>query len=384
MSYIDENKQKFEKLSKQIWENPELGHQEFKASKWIADELEIGGFHVEKGIAGLPTAFRGIYDSNKPGPTIAYLCEYDALPIGHACGHNLIGIMSLAAGLALTGIVDEKGGKIVVIGTPAEETSGGKVTIAEQGYFNDVDVAMMVHPSQYHLKSGTSLALEALQFDFFGKSAHAASNPDKGINALDAAILTFNNINALRQQIPSDARIHGIISKGGEAPNLIPNHTQTRFYVRRETTETLIELVNKVKNCANAAALATGCTLEISNYELGFDNLITNQALSNIYTKNLQLFGVSESEIREKRGGGSTDLGNVSHKVPAIHPYVKVPDSPYLPHTEEFRDAVGSDAGMQTLSLGAKVLAYTGFDIYNDPKLLNEIKEEFRTNVKGS
>ncbi|WP_316568606.1 M20 family metallopeptidase [Neobacillus sp. YIM B06451] len=379
-AFIEENKEEFISLSRKIWENPELGHKEFKACKWLTNELKKHNFEVELGTGGLETGFRGVYDSKLPGPTVAYLCEYDALPeIGHACGHNLIGVMSLAAGISLSKVIKETGGKVIVFGTPAEETSGAKVTYAEQGLFDTVDVALMAHPSQNHERSGTSKAMDAIQFDFYGKSAHAASHPEDGVNALDAVIQTFTNINALRQQTTDDARIHGIISHGGVAPNIIVDRAQAQFYVRTKQMETLVPLVERVINCAKGAALATGCRLEVSRHEFSYANLITNETLSNVYNDNLIKLGVIEEEIKTGLKHGSNDMGNVSHKVPSIHPYIKVPNAPYPVHTTEFREAAGSEDGMKTLILGAKTLAATGYDILTKKELLEKIKEEFET-----
>lgn len=383
IAFIEENKDEFIRLSRRIWENPELGHQEFKACEWLTTELKKHDFEVEIGTGGLATGFHGVYDSKLPGPTVAYLCEYDALPgIGHACGHNLIGVMSLAAGIGVSKVIKETGGKVIVFGTPAEETSGGKVTYAEQGLFDTVDVALMVHPSQNYEKSGTSKAMEAIQFDFYGKAAHAASHPEDGVNALDAVIQTFNNINALRQHTTDDVRIHGIISEGGKAPNIIVDRAQAQFYVRTKQTETLEQMVEKVINCAKGAALATGCRLELSKHEFGYANLITNETLSSVYNDNLIQLGVKEEEIKSGLSHGSNDMGNVSHKVPAIHPYIKVPNAPFPVHTTEFRDAVGSEDGMKTLILGAKTLAATGYDILTQKETLKNIKEEFENNQR--
>jgi amidohydrolase len=381
ITFIEENKDEYISLSRRIWENPELGHQEFKACEWLTNELKKHDFEVEIGTGGLVTGFRGVYDSKIPGPTVAYLCEYDALPeIGHACGHNLIGVMSLAAGISVSKVIKETGGKVIVFGTPAEETSGGKVTYAEQGLFDTVDVALMVHPSQNYEKSGTSKAMEAIQFDFYGKAAHAASHPEDGVNALDAVIQTFNNINALRQHTTDDVRIHGIISQGGKAPNIIVDRAQAQFYVRTKQMETLEQMVEKVINCAKGAALATGCRMELSKHEFGYANLITNETLSSVYNDNLIQLGVKKEEIKSGLSHGSNDMGNVSQKVPAIHPYIKVPNAPFPVHTNEFRDAVGSHDGMKTLILGAKTLAATGYDVLTKREILEKIKEEFENN----
>ncbi|MFP7735718.1 M20 family metallopeptidase [Priestia aryabhattai] len=369
----------FYDVSKYIGQNPELGHEEFKACKALTDVLKEQGFTVEIGTCDLPTAFTAVYDSQKPGPSIGFMAEYDALPdLGHACGHNLIGTMSIAAGIGLSKAVAETGGKIYVYGTPAEETRGGKVTMAEQGIFNHLDVAMMVHPYYCHQKSGRSLAMDAIQFEFFGKSAHAAAAPHEGINALDGVLQTFNSINALRQHVKPDVRIHGVITEGGKAANVVPDYAVAQFYVRASTRAYVDEVTDKVKACANGAALATGTKLKISNYEFSYDDMQTNQTLSDVYTKNLISLGVDEQSIKEDQGDhGSLDMGNVSQVVPAIHPYIQICDDYFVCHTHEFREAALSEQGREAMILGAKTMALTGYDVLTNQTLLQKIKEEF-------
>jgi len=369
----------FYDVSKYIGQNPELGHEEFKACKALTDVLKEQGFTVEIGTCDLPTAFTAVYDSQKPGPSIGFMAEYDALPdLGHACGHNLIGTMSIAAGIGLSKAVAETGGKVYVYGTPAEETRGGKVTMAEQGIFNHLDVAMMVHPYYCHQKSGRSLAMDAIQFEFFGKSAHAAAAPHEGINALDGVLQTFNSINALRQHVKPDVRIHGVITEGGKAANVVPDYAVAQFYVRASTRAYVDEVTDKVKACANGAALATGTKLKISNYEFSYDDMQTNQTLSDVYTNNLISLGVSEQSITEDQGDhGSLDMGNVSQVVPAIHPYIQICDDYFVCHTHEFREAALSEQGREAMILGAQTMALTGYDVLTNQALLQKIKEEF-------
>ncbi|MCM3099462.1 M20 family metallopeptidase [Priestia megaterium] len=369
----------FYDVSKYIGQNPELGHEEFKACKALTDVLKEQGFTVEIGTCDLPTAFTAVYDSQKPGPSIGFMAEYDALPdLGHACGHNLIGTMSIAGGIGLSKAVAETGGKVYVYGTPAEETRGGKVTMAEQGIFNHLDVAMMVHPYYCHQKSGRSLAMDAIQFEFFGKSAHAAAAPHEGINALDGVLQTFNSINALRQHVKPDVRIHGVITEGGKAANVVPDYAVAQFYVRASTRAYVDEVTEKVKACANGAALATGTKLKISNYEFSYDDMQTNQTLSDVYTNNLISLGVSEQSITEDQGDhGSLDMGNVSQVVPAIHPYIQICDDYFVCHTHEFREAALSEQGREAMILGAQTMALTGYDVLTNQTLLQKIKEEF-------
>ncbi|AGX04305.1 MULTISPECIES: M20 family metallopeptidase [Bacillus] len=379
---IDKLKQEFVNISTYIGENPELGHEEFKSSAILIETLEKHGFNVEKGTCGLPTAFRAVYDSGIAGAAIGLMAEYDALPeVGHACGHNLIGTMAIAAGIGLSKAVGETGGKVIVYGTPAEETKGGKVTMAENGIFDELDVAMMVHPLSKYLKSGRSLAMDAIQFEFFGKSAHAAASPEKGINALDAVLQTFNSINALRQHITSDARIHGIIPEGGKAANVVPDYASAQFYVRASSRSYVNELVEKVKACAQGAALQTGAEMKASFYEFSYDDMQTNQQLSDAFTNELIGLGIDPGEIHEDRdGSGSLDMGNVSQAVPSIHPYIKICDEDFACHTHEFREAAMSSQAQEAMILGAKAMALTGYEILSSEELLQSIREEFKKN----
>ncbi len=283
---LDKLEQDLIHISDYLYENPELGDEEYKSMALLTDLLENHHFQVEKGVVNRPTAFKAQFQSEKQGPTIAFLAEYDALPVvGHGCGHNLIGTMSVGAGIILSKLIHETGGKVIVLGTPAEETNGAKVAMSEQGIFENVDVALIVHPGDQSYKSGESLAMDAIQFQYNGKSAHAAASPEKGINALDSVIQLFNGINALREHLPEGVKIHGVISEGGKAANVVPDLAIAQFYIRSETRSLLDEVVKKVNNIAEGAAQMTGTKLTISNYELSYDNMITNQTLSDIFTK---------------------------------------------------------------------------------------------------
>ncbi|WP_276353870.1 M20 family metallopeptidase [Cohnella caldifontis] len=362
--------------------HPELGHEEKLASARLTEELEKLGYAVERGTLGIPTAFIAEYRSATPGPTVALLAEYDALPeIGHACGHHLICTMALGAAAGLRAVLDETGGTVRVYGTPAEETKGAKVDMAAAGLFDHCDAALMAHPYHRFEKSGSSLAMDALQFEFHGKSAHAAANPEEGINALDAVIQLFNAVNSLRQQTPDHARIHGIISHGGVAPNLIPDYAAARFYTRSATRPYTDELTRRVTACAEAAALATGCRLDVTNYEYSYDELRTNSALHEAFLANLAEAGVPPEAVHDSEDHGSLDLGNVSLRCPAIHPYVQVVDAPYNLHTAEFRDAAQLDRAYDAMVFGATVLAWTACDVLTDPELVLRIREEFDRTV---
>ncbi|NEW06556.1 M20 family metallopeptidase [Paenibacillus sp. SYP-B3998] len=375
---IDQHADKFKAISSFIGSNPELGHEEFLAAARLTEELETHGFHVERGILDIPTSFLATYDSGKPGPVVAFLAEYDALPeLGHACGHHLICMMSIGAAVGLKSVIANTGGIIRVYGTPAEETKGAKVPMAAAGLFNDADIALMAHPYYTYEKSGESLAMDAIQYEFFGRSAHAAAQPFEGVNALDAVLQLFNAINALRQQVKSHARIHGIISEGGKAPNIIPDYAVAQFYIRSASRAYTDELVQKVLHCAEGAALQTGCTLKTSNYEYSYDELRTNETLSSVFTNNMLAMGVELEEIEIGKDHGSLDLGNVSIQCPTIHPFVKVVGEKHMLHTKEFRDLAMQDQALDSMIFAAKALANTAYDVITSPELLSKIKTEF-------
>lgn len=350
------------KISEYIYHNPELGNQEFKSSEKLISFLEEYNFIVEREFLGLKTAFRAVYDSNKPGLTVGYLCEYDALPeIGHGCGHNMIGTMSAGAGVILSKILDQVGGRVIVYGTPAEETDGAKVIFAEQGVFEELDAAMMLHPSDKTCASGTSTAIYPLQFRYKGKTAHAASCPQDGINALNSVIQLFNGIDALRQHVTPDVRMHGIITNGGVAANIVPDEAVAQFYFRAARKETVMELVEKVKNIAQGAALMTGATLEMERFELPYDDLRTHENLSEAFNENLRILGIED--IEENEDFGSSDIGNVSHIVPTIHPNIGISNCRVIGHSREMADATISELGHERLLIGTLALAYTGYDV---------------------
>lgn len=357
-------------ISDFIYHNPELGNEEYKAVEKLTSFLQEHNFEIETEFLGIKTAFRATYDSNKEGPIIGYLCEYDALPeIGHGCGHNMIGAMSAGAGIILSKVLNEIGGKIIVYGTPAEETNGAKVIFAEQGVFDELDVAMMVHPSDKTIESGTSMALYPLQFTYTGKTAHAASCPQEGINALNSVIQLFNGIDALRQHVTPDVRIHGVITNGGVAANIVPDKAVAQFYFRASTKEILDDVLVKVKNIAQGAALMTGSKLEMTRYELPNDNLKTNKSLSEAFSKNLRTLGIKN--IYEAKDTGSSDIGNVSHKTPTIHPYIGISNCNITGHSVNMADATITPFAHERLLIGTLALAYTGYDVLINKVNLN-------------
>lgn len=379
-SYIDKISNQLIEISDEIHRNPELALKEVIAAKLLADELKKAGFEVEHGVAGMDTAIVTVHPEQSKGPTIAILAEYDALPeIGHACGHNLIGAAALGASLALGSMKKDMPGKLVFMGTPAEEDIGGKITMVEAGLFKDIDAAMMFHPSAGYTMTGRKgLALTEVKIEFYGKSSHASGSPEKGINALDAVIQTFNGINALRQHIKSDARIHGVITHGGVKPNIVPEYASADFYVRALTDEYRDELVKKLESCAEGAASATGATLK---YEVGspsYQSRLMNETMGDAFEKNLIALGEPIVPLPEGSGAGSSDIGNVSQVVPAIHPYISICDNSIAGHSQEFTEASASKKGHAAMLTAAKALAMTAIDLLSDSEMMVQVKEEFQ------
>jgi len=378
--YIDRQRDLYIQTSHRIHENPEIGNQEFLASGWLIDILRADGFEVTQNVAGHETGFVARKSSARPGPSISFLAEYDALPgLGHACGHNIIGTTSVAAAIALSQVIDEVGGSVYVYGTPAEEggpNGSAKASFVKAGLFQDIDVALMIHPSAKTSLTGSSLAVDPLDFHFYGKAAHASGSPEKGINALDAVIQLFTGINALRQQLSSEIRVHGIITHGGDAPNIIPDYASARFFIRGVTWAQVEETVAKIRGIAQGAALATGATVRIERFQNEVRELFRNSALDEVLAEELESLG--EIVDREpKKGLGSTDAGNVSQVVPTAHPHIKIGSDQLIGHTNEFREAARSPRGDDALVTGAKALALTGLRLLTDESLLAAVKQEF-------
>ena len=372
---IDTRYQQLGELSRKIHDNPEVAFKEKKAAAWLAEYLEESGFSVEKGICGLPTAFRGEY--GKGQPAVAILAEYDALPkVGHACGHNLIATSAVAAGVASRPAVDELGGSILVIGTPAEEFYGGKVIMAESGAFDGIDMAMIVHPGGNNRATMNTLACQTLEIEFFGRAAHAAAKPEEGINALEAMIQSYNAINSLRQHIRDKARIHGIITDGGEAANVVPAHTAASFIVRAEDDSYLDELKERVVNCFTGAAKATGAELK---YRWGerYAAMLNNLTLARLFKQNMQSLGHKMPLGDATQWGGSTDVGNVSQLVPTIQPMAAIAPADVLLHSPEFARAAASEEGLRCILGSAKAMAMTVVDLLASPETVTRVQKEF-------
>jgi len=374
---IDAHRDQLNELSLKIHANPELAFQEVRAVAWLTEYLQENGFSVKSGICGLKTAFRGSYGRGKP--VIAILAEYDALPkLGHACGHNLIAVSAVAAGIASKPAADRFGGSIEVIGTPGEELYGGKVIMVNRGAFDGVDVAMMVHPGVLNTATTQFLACQTLEVEFFGRAAHAAARPEKGINALEAMLQSFAAINSLRQHIKDKARIHGIITDGGEAANIVPAHSAGNFVVRAEDDSYLDELKERVINCFTGAAMASGARLEYRWGEVRYASLRSNLTLARLFRRNLQSLGRKVHLLDPSNSFGSSDMGNVGQLVPSIHPSVAIAPVEALVHSPQFASAAASEVGLRGLLDAGKALAMTVVDLVANPGIVARVKEEFR------
>jgi amidohydrolase len=378
---VDEVAAQLFEISDWMYAHPELGLQERGAVARLTAALEGHGAAVERGIAGLETAFRAAFPARVGEPAVAILAEYDALPeVGHGCGHNIIATSAIGAGIALGALAQELPGAAVVLGCPAEESAvpdaGGKIPLIEHGYFDDVDAAIMIHPgTEDTVPRDSSLVAYGLLFEFFGKPAHAAAAPHDGVNALDAVIQTFNGISALRQQLKPDVRVHGVITHGGGAPNVIPPYTAARFRVRAGDPVYAREVVDKVVRCAEAGALAAGARLEWRQYIKPYQNMIPNYGVADVIAHNMQALGISVSE-RQREGSGSTDFGNVSHVVPAAQATLRICGEECGWHSTEVADSTVTSDGHAAILKGAKTLALTAIDLLCHPETLQHARDE--------
>lgn len=364
-------------LSQRIHAHPELAFEETRACGWLAEFLDQQGFRVETGVGGVATAFRASLDTGA-GPTIAILCEYDALPgVGHACGHNVIAAAGAGAGAALMAARDRlPPGRIEVIGTPAEEKGGGKGRLVEAGLFEDVDVAMMVHGFDRTLLHQDLLGVVRVAFEWEGKAAHASVDPWEGRNALDACVETFNAVAMLRQQMRPDCRIHGIVADGGAAANIIPERAVADFNVRGPSLEAMWALYRRVVAAAEGAAAATSTRLTVTRHEDVYEPLKRNQALLGVFAGNLAAAGLTEGPAAPDRIA-SSDIGNVSQVTPAIHVWVAIAPLGTAIHTREFAAAAAAPPARAGLLAGAKIMALSAVDLLADPARLAAVKEEF-------
>ncbi len=378
--YIDEQADRLRSVSSEIYANPELKLKEYDAARLLVRELEKGQFAVTLGVGGLDTAISAVHPEESEGPSVAIIGEYDALPeLGHACGHNLIAAAALGASLAVGSIKDQLPGKLVFCGTPGEEGGGGKVTMVKEGVFDGIDVAMMFHPADKNIIGRGSLAISEVMIEFTGRSSHAAGSPEKGINALDAVIQTFNGINALRQHMRDDARIHGIITDGGAKPNIVPEHAAANFYVRALRDDYRDELLEKLRTCAEGAAMATGAKLSFEIVGMEYQAMKPNRVLGKVFTHNLELLGESIHTPKDK-SMGSTDMGDVSQVVPAIHPYMQICDKGVAGHSREFAKAAMSQRGHNVMLKAAKAMAMSVIDVLTNDELVIRTRQEFLGN----
>lgn len=380
LAAIDERRDALFTLSLAIHSKPELGYQEREASLRLTEFLEGDGFKVTRGYRGVETAYRADAQGKGKGPRVAILAEYDALAdLGHGCGHNLIAMIGTGAAVAVREVIDELPGSVAGIGTPAEEGGGGKVALIRAGGFDDVDAAMMIHPTTGRSLAGRhSLASNRVMVEYFGKSAHAASQPDQGVNALDAMIQLFNGVNAMRQQLRPDARVHGIIAKGGSAANVIPDHTLGRFSVRALDRRYQQEVLRRFIACAEGAATATGASVKVTVDEnAGYENMVFSTPLAERWTEHMRALGTQVFDTRDDERVGSTDMGNVMQVMPAIHPYIAISDQTIPGHSTAFRDHAATPEALERALIAAKALALTAIDVLADPEILKKARAEF-------
>lgn len=383
LSAVESKYHAVQKLSQFIWKNPELCFTEHKASKSLADFLTEEGFQVKFLNGQLETAFVATFGSGRPN--IAFMCEYDALPgIGHACGHNLIAAAGLIAGVGLKAAMETGGipGCVTVMGTPAEEGGGGKALMIKNDCFRDVDVAMMVHPSPYSdAFPDQYLAICSLTVTYHGKACHASDYPWEGVNALDAAMLAYSSVSNLRQQMKPSWRVHGIISKGGTQLSVIPKLSELQYFIRAPTKEELSELRPKVEACFHTAAQATGCTVEVRETAPAYDNLRTNHTVAKLFVNSVQSLGVSFPDAPTGALCGSTDMGNVSHIVPSIHPKYCIGAASN--HTVEFTALSNTPEAYNLTHNMGTAMALTGLEILLNPNVLAAIKSEFKDSTSN-
>lgn len=379
---IDAERESLIGLSRRIHAQPELKFAEHHAAAWLCEYLSDQGFAVERKAYGLDTAFAARMGQGEP--TIAILCEYDALPgIGHACGHNIIAAAGAGAGVGLRDLVAETGGSIVVLGTPAEEGGGGKIIMGHRGAFENVAAAMMVHPAGVDLIGMTVLAVTELAVEYRGRAAHASAFPHQGVNALDALVTAYSTIAQLRQHIRPSERIHGIITNGGQAPNIVPERAAGLFMVRAATEHRLEKLRKRVIDCFEAGALATGATLEIKPASEDYSDMLTNQIMAEAYASNVARLGRQVQPLDAYAAvAGSTDMGNVSKIVPSIHPMIAV-SPPGVPlHSSDFTGWAGSESGDKAVLDGAKAMAMTALDILCQADLRTAMSATFAADLR--
>jgi len=381
-SEIDARAARLLSVSHQIHETPELCFEEHAAHDLLCTVLEEEGLEVERSAYGLDTAF--VARAGHSGPHVAVICEYDALPeIGHACGHNIIAAAGLGAGLAAASLAEELGGSVAIVGTPAEEGGGGKCFLLERGAFDGISAAMMVHPANHELASMSTIAVEQLEVTYTGRSSHASASPHLGRNALDGAVLGYMNVAALRQHIQPDERVHGIFTRAGDKPNIVPHDAAAQWYVRSPKLDGLAALKERVVACLEAGAAAAGVGIECRREAPIYADLLDSSVLLDLYQRNAAVAGRAVG-VPDAAAAvvGSTDMGNVSHTVPSIHPMIKVAPAHVAIHTPEFAHYARSPSGDQAVLDGAKMMAMTIADLWLLPDALARASDELAQSLR--
>ena len=369
-------------ISHEIHAHPELNYEEKFAHDRLTQYIADSKIKVDRGAFELETAFDASVRGGS-GPTVAVLCEYDALPgIGHACGHNIIAAAGLGAGVALSAVAEVCGGNLRLMGTPAEEGGGGKIEMARKGAFNNIDAAMMIHPSDQDLARMNAIAIQQLFVRYQGLAAHAAVSPDKGKNALDAAVLGYMNVAAMRQHIRPTERMHGIFTKAGEKPNIVPREAEMDWYVRSDTIETLQPLKARIAKCLEAGAMAADCTVSFDWQKNTYADLVDNLPLLTSYVLNSAQMGRDlTTDFLPGTGGGSTDMGNLSYLVPSIHPMLQVAPRGVSLHSAQFAEFTASKEADKAVLDGAKIMAMTAIDMWLSDTLSSQVQVAFGDGV---
>ena len=385
-SAVDSMRDELLALSHAIHGEPELSLEEFKAAARLSGAVAAHDIAVQREAFGLPTAYAAEF-GKQGGPVVAILSEYDALPgIGHACGHNIIATAGYGAAIALSKLGARLPGVVRYLGTPAEERHGGKELMAQFGAFDRADAAMMIHPSNMNLMTMPCIAVSDVEAVYHGRAAHASAMPYRGLNALDAVVTAYQAIAQLRQHIRNNERIHGIITEGGLAPNIVPERAACRFYVRATDANELAPLKARVQACFEAGAMATGCRLELKWSGIDYLDFKTNWPLAEVFERHAHALGREFFPIKDVPQGfaGSTDMGNVSHRVPSIHPMLAVAPAGVIIHNPEFARWAVSDRGDAAVIDGAKALALTALELMADGALMNSVRSDFEVTAELS
>ena len=365
-------------ISAKMHADVELAFEEVKAQGWQCAALRSAGLKVEEGLGSLKTAFRATATSSRPGPRIAFLCEYDGLPVyGQSCGHNVTAAAGVGAAIGFAKVVEALGGTAMALGTPGEEGGGGKNILHREGFFEGIDAMMLVYPGMDNIAHSRTVGATRAQVAYFGKAAHAAARPELGINALDALLLAFSGIGSLRQQLPSDVRVHWIITKGGTLPQVIPDHVTAVLTVRANNAATLQKVIPRIDACLTGAAEMTGARLERTWRDKPGRELLSNAVVAQSYDLNMRALGLATRPRDELSGAWSGDTGNVSWFVPTIQPQMAMTARDVPPHSHEFHAASAGPAAEACILDSAKAMAMTAIDLAADPALLRAVKQEF-------